>query len=182
MFRIIWRWSQQHHAWNPVFSLVHDINTRWNWSVMKHVYLLACCIVCTAMPVLCAKFEGQYLIQTLCNYDLNKSQMNIIEILRAHLFHLHSIYQQLLGLTDTEELLTYQLNWALYKLTCESPWFWCWQGPLAALIMDSVGVCVYQPSPFSTSLATTPRPPAGRQNVPEQKLEATREKYLFCAA
>ena len=77
---------------------------------MKHVYLLACCIVCTAMPVLCAKFEGQYLIQTLCNYDLNKSQMNIIEILRAHLFHLRSIYQQLLGLTDTEELLTYQLN------------------------------------------------------------------------
>lgn len=83
--------------------------------------------------------------------------MNIIESFTAHLFHLHSIYQQLLGLTDKEELLTYQLNWALYKLTCKSPWFCNWQGPLAALIMDSVRVCVYQPSPFSTYLATTPQ-------------------------
>lgn len=98
-----------------------------------------------------------------------------IESFTAPLLNLHSTYQQLFVLTDKDDSLTSQLNGALYKLTCKSLWLWFWLGLLAALIMGSVWVCVYQPSPLSPFLVNPSRPPAGMENVPEQRLEAAQE-------
>lgn len=71
--------------------------------------------------------------------------MYFIESFTAHLLHLHSTYQQLFVLTHKENSLTSQFSGALYKLTSKSLWPWFWLGLLAALIMGSVWVCVYQP-------------------------------------
>lgn len=49
--------------------------------------------------------------------------------------------------TWTDTSLRNQLKWVLHKLTCRS----LWPALLAALIMDPAWVCVYQPSPLSTS-------------------------------
>lgn len=48
---------------------------------------------------------------------------------------------------------------SLVQADMEKLWPWFWQGLLAALIMDSAWVCVYQPSPLSTSLAKTLQTP-----------------------
>lgn len=166
--------TKKHHVWNSVFSLVNDTYTRWKWSASKHVYLSACCIVCTAMPILCAKCWGQYLIQIMCNYDLNKSQININEIFIAHLFHLHS----------TAVLAQRQrrvVNKPV-KLSLIQADMW---KPLALILAGSAlcsnyGLCLGLCLPAITSLNLSgkpppPGPPAGRENVPEQRLKAAEE-------
>lgn len=46
----------------------------------------------------------------MCNYDLNKSQINIIEGFTVHLFNLPLIYQQLSQFRDKDKSFPNQLN------------------------------------------------------------------------